>query len=166
MMESWKSYLFSLVVCAFICGILSQIISDGKRKELLRLISGTVLAIVLLQPLSGINLEQLLQVPFQNLNAADTYIAEGEQIASEAQERIIEDICEAYILDKAKALGANIMVEISLDHDRIPVFAEMYGAAEADVQLQLQEILTTDLGIPKENQKWIWNQESSSSSLS
>lgn len=164
-MGSWKTYLFSLVACAFNCGILSQILSDGKRKELIRLISGTVMASILLQPLSGKNLKDFLHVSFPNLKDADTYIAEGKQIASEEQERIIEEICEAYILDKAKTMGANITVQISLDHDRLPAFAAMYGEVAPDVELQLQKILTTDLGIPKENQKWIWNQESSSSSL-
>lgn len=165
-MDSWKSYLYSIIVCVFVCGILSRVISDGRRNALLRLISGTVLAVVLLQPLSGIRLEELLHVPVQNRQAADGYIAEGQQIASQAQERIIEELCEAYILEKAKALGMNITVEISLDQDGCPVFAEMYGEAHPDAQLQLREILTEDLGIPKENQQWIWNQESSSSSVS
>lgn len=164
MMESWKSYLYSIIVCVFVCGILSRMVSDSRRNALLRVISGTVLAVTLLRPLSGIPLEEFLQVPVQNRNAADDYIAQGRQIAAQARERIIEDLCEAYILEKAMALGMNITVEISLDQDGCPVFAAICGEASPDAQLQ--EILASDLGIPKENQQWIWNQESSSSSVS
>lgn len=165
-MESWKSYLYSIIVCAFLCSILLQILSDGKKKAMVRLISGTVLAIALLQPLSGIRPEDLIHVPVQNRYDADAYITQGQQLARDTRESIIEELCEAYILDKAKALGGSITVEFSLDQNGSPVFAHICGDAAPDVQLALQEILTTDLGIPKENQQWIWNQESSGSPTS
>jgi hypothetical protein len=51
-------------------------------------------------------------------------------------------------------------VDIFLNEDLLPEFAELTGDVAPQVQAQLQRILTTDLGIPKENQKWIRNQES------
>jgi len=162
-MGSWKQYVFSLIVCALSCGIISQIISDTKRKALMHLVCGTVLAISILRPLSKINLEELLYIPSLNQISADHYIADGEKTATEARARYIKASCETYILDKAKTLGADVMVQISLNEDLLPVFVEMRGEADPNVQMELQKILTTDLGIPKENQKWIWNQESNSS---
>lgn len=162
-MGTWKQYVFSIVVCSLSCGILSQIISDTKRKALIHLISGAVLAISILRPLSRINPEDFRHVPDLDQFSADYYIAEGKQTSLEALERRIKDSCEAYILDKAKELGTEIIADISLNEDLIPVFVEISGEADPNVQTELQKILTTDLGIPKENQKWIWNQESNSS---
>lgn len=162
-MAGWKQYIFSLIVCAFSCAVVSQMISDPKRKALIRLICGIILTISILRPFSQMRLEDLFQIPFLDQNAADLCIADGEETAAEARAEYIKASCEAYILDKAKALGAEITVQFLLEGNQIPAFAEIEGAFTPDVQMQLQNILTEDLGIPKENQKWIWNQESKSS---
>lgn len=162
-MGNWKTYLFSIIVCTLSCSILSQLVSNGKRKALMRLITGTAIAVSILYPLSGMSLKDLFTIPLPKKNAAEYYIAEGENTALEAQEKLIKDACETYILDKAKTLGSNIVVEVALNTELIPDFVELRGEVDTDLQLQLEKILTADLGIPKENQKWIWNQESNSS---
>ena len=162
-MEGWKQEIFSLIACALGCGIISQMIADTKRKALVRVLSGIVLAICILQPLSDINPEDVFTVPEWNPVSADRYILEGEKTASETQAGYIKASCEAYILDRAKTLGTEITAEVSLNQNLIPDFVEIRGESSPDAQMQLQDILTTDLGIPKENQKWIWNLESNSS---
>jgi len=62
-------------------------------------------------------------------------------------------------------LGAEITAKVSLDEALTPVFVEIGSENALTIQNELQTILTTDLGIPKENQKWIWNQENNSSYL-
>jgi hypothetical protein len=94
---------------------------------------------------------------------ADFYIAAGEELAFLEQERCIKTYCETYILEKAKALDAEITVEILLNEEQVPCFAEIQYGADSGIQYELQRILETDLGISKENQKWIRNQENSSS---
>ena len=162
-MDSWKQYLFSIIVCSITCGIVSQIAAVGKRKELLRLICGVILTITILSPLSRLDLGELLYIPQEAWDTADYYIAKGEDVAFQEQAQCIKAAFEAYILDKAKSLGAEVSAEISLDETLVPVFAEITGGSDQGLQKELENILTTDLGIPKENQKWIWNQESSSS---
>lgn len=162
-MDGWKQYLFSLIICAFCCAVVSQMISDPKRKALIRLLSGTILTISMLRPLSQVRLEDLFPVPFLDQNAADLCIASGEETAEKARAEYIKASCESYILDKAKALGAEITVHFLLEENQVPAFVEVEGAFTPNVQMQLQNILTEDLDIPKENQKWIWNQEGKSS---
>jgi len=99
----------------------------------------------------------------QNWENADYYIAEGERTAAEAMERCIKDSTETYILNKAKAMGTEIRVQVSLDETGIPAFVEIRGKGEPQAEQELQKILMTDLAIPKENQKWTWNQENNSS---
>ena len=162
-MESWRQYAFSIIVCSFVCGIISHLFADSKRKALMQLVSGTVIAITVLHPLSAISLDVLLPVSVPEHDSAEAYITEGEHAALEARMQCITASCETYILEKAKLLGADLDVRISLNPDFIPTMVEISGDADPGVQKQLQTILATDLGIPKENQKWVKNQESNSS---
>ena len=84
-------------------------------------------------------------------------------MAAQARMDSIKASCETYILDRAKDLEADIRVDISLDDAGIPVFAELHAEPDSDVQSRMQTIITAELGIPKENQKWIWKQENNSS---
>ena len=162
-MNSWKAYLLAVISCGLICGVLLQLVSDSHTKKLLQMICGVVAGISLLGPLSGIRLQDWYQADFPTMVSGHAYIAEGEKTALEAQERIITESCEAYIENRAKALGADVQVNVRLNRDQIPDLAEIRGNPGPEIQMQLQEILSEDLGIPKENQTWIWNQENSSS---
>ena len=163
-MDSWRQYIGLIISCCLICGIVTQLVSGTKGKELMNLISGTILAISILNPLTDIHLDPFI-LPSLSEQNPDAYIVEGKKSAYEAQVACIKTSFEEYILDKAKMLGADIAVEISLDKNRIPVFASIHGMKGSDIQRELERILTMDLGIPKENQKWTWNRENSSSSL-
>lgn len=158
-----KAYIHSILVCAFCCGILASFSSNPRRRKLLQLVSGTTLAVCVLQPLSPIELPLLSEAIPTFPSSADYYLAEGKKIALEAKKMSIEQICESYILEKAKALGAEIEVRFSFTEDLVPNFVEINGFGETDIKMQLQNILATELGIPKENQKWIWQKERNSS---
>ena len=60
--------------------------------------------------------------------------------------------------DKAKELGLNLNVEVTLSDDdtAAPAEAALWGETSPGAKSQLQRILSEDLGIPKENQRWIW----------
>ena len=156
MMDSWKQYFVSLLVCSLSCAVISQLISDKDKKALLRPVFGILLAIVILNPLHTIKWEAFFTVPELSGNAAaDCYISEGEKAAMTARRRCIKDACEEYILDKAEALGAELTVDVSLNEELIPAFSVITGASDSAVQRELERILSADLGIPKENQQWI-----------
>lgn len=159
----WRVWAYSVITCALSCSIVSQLVSDGKEKDILRLLCGILLAISILCPFTRVNPEELLKLSKWDLTEGEAYIAEGEKMAAQEKMDSIKTACETYILNKARTLGAEIQADISLDEWGIPVFAELQGKADANVRLQLETVLTTDLGIPKESQKWIWNQENNSS---
>lgn len=165
MMETWRTYLFSVIICSLSCGIVSEILSDSAGRKTMHLAGGIITVIVLLTPLNKIRPDALFRMPLQHWESAADYIAEGEQVSSAARTGCIKASCEEYILNQAKALGAEIKVSFTLNEEQLPVFAEIVSNADPNVQGKLTEILTADLGIPKENQTWIWNQEGSSSLL-
>ena len=162
-MDSWKQYIFSIIVTACICGVLTQILSESKCKSAMQLVCGTVLAIIILQPLSRVRVDALIPDSFGAENTVDRYIRAGERTAEIARAEYIKTACEAYILNRARALDENLQIQISLNKDLLPELAEIKGAYGPAEQTELQNILTTEFGIPKENQIWIWNQESNGS---
>ena len=56
-----------------------------------------------------------------------------------------------------------ITTEVYLDDQMRPFRAEMYGRVDTELQSELEAVLENDLGITKENQLWIWNQENDNS---
>ena len=57
-------------------------------------------------------------------------------------------------MDKADALGAGIRPEVKLDEQGIPVEVKLYGTCTSTVRQVLAAVITNDLGIPEEDQKW------------
>ena len=163
-MEGWKQYVISIIGCCLICGTVLQMLSESKGKSLLRLICGMILGITLLGPLSGIRPEDL-QLFTWPCPSPEPYITDGERTAQQIRAEYIKAACEAYILDKAEILGAEIGIQITLNAEQIPISAKLSGEGSDDAQSRLQQILIRDLGIPKENQEWTWNQENNSSYL-
>lgn len=158
-MDSWKQYIYAVILCVCICSVITQMISDSRQKSLIRMICGVILAITVLHPLSRLGWEDLLSSYDWDPDSAQYWIDRGEDLAWETAAEVIKSSCETYILEKAELLGADIDVQISLNKDQIPVSAVITGKFGSDQQRQLQNILTTDLGLPKENQTWTWNQE-------
>lgn len=159
----WEQYLLSILICALICGIISQTLMDTKRKKLVREICGIVITISIFYPLTEVKLEKYMQFPDADWKDVDFYILAGEKMSSTEHEKYIKTYCETYILDKAKVLEAEIDIEIILNEEKVPYLAAIQYAGDGKIQNELQKILETDLGIAKENQKWSKNQENSSS---
>ena len=162
-MESWKGYFLSILVCIFVCGILQKMVAEARGQKMMQLLSGVVLAITVLSPFTKLRLDDSFQIPEIEWKNSDLYIVEGQKNALEAQKEYIQDHCEAYILDIARTLNTEITVQVLLNESMVPAFAQIHWDGNPDLQTELEKVITTDLGIPKENQQWIWNQANNSS---
>lgn len=158
-MEAWKEYILDILVVSISISIFLQILPDGGKKELLHLLSGILLAVVILMPLSEIRLNDFLDLTQYQPESSDYLLARGTETADEAKRQYITERYEAYILDKAKALGAEILPIVQVDETFLPIFAEIQGDLEPQVQKKLEQMLVLDMGITKENQRWIGNPE-------
>ena len=58
-------------------------------------------------------------------------------------------------MDKAADLHANLRVEVAVGEDNLPVAVTISGEASPYARRQIQAMIANDLGISKENQKWI-----------
>lgn len=153
-MEALRQYILSVVTAAMLCGIVTGLFPSGAGKQMVRLICGLFLAYTVLAPISRGKLPGLtdfsLGIPEEAAQAA----AVGENLASDSMAEIIKSEAEAYILDKARSLQAEVTVEVSVNEENVPNSVTVSGAVSPYVRRQLQRILESDLGIAKENQKW------------
>ena len=129
----------------------------GTHGALLKLIGGLFLSFTIISPIADIELDQILEFP-RDFAAQGSDIAErGQEYAQDQLHGIIKDRYEAYILDKALALQADLTVEVMLSLDEVPVASsvQLQGNISPYARQALQQWLQDDMAIPKEHQIWI-----------
>lgn len=157
-MESIRQYILSVTAAAVICGIISALLGKkGTTGAIGKLLSGIFLAMVILRPLGKISLSDLTEFTDSYAFQANCIAQEGESLANEALADIIKERTQAYILDKADALGVSVSVEVQLSRGtpQLPETVTVRGAVPPYQRRQLMDVLENDLGIPEEKQIWI-----------
>lgn len=155
-MEGLRQYIGSIICMSLISGILLSLVQEQTGKAVLKLLCGAALTLTVVSPLCGLSLDDLGAALLPDGLDAEDFTAEGENMARENLARLIKQEAEAYILDKATSLHADVHIEISLSEDSlpVPVGAVLSGTASPYARQQLEGILQKDLGIPKENVQW------------
>lgn len=155
-MNAIGKYLFSVAGASLISGILLGVLKDNSHKALMKLICGIFLLLCVIRPLADVTLIPIspFAVPYREA-AADVSSAGKEYARAQLSARIKQET-EAYILDKAAQLGAEIRVEVGLSEDPLPrpVSVQIRGNIAPYSKQKLQAILSQELGIAKENQIW------------
>ena len=157
-MEAIGRYILSVTVASILLAIAQTLAGKkGSSAALVRLIGGLFLAFTVIRPLADVDLDAAFDTPWDFVQQGSDIAAQGEQITREKLQSIIKQRCEAYILDRANALHAQLEVEVTLRQDDIPVptAVQLRGSVSPYAKMSLQAWLTDDMGIPKENQKWI-----------
>ena len=152
-MEAIKDYLISVTAAALICGVISSLTGKSISSKLLKLLSGLFLAAVVIKPVVEMKVNDIFAFTDEIAVNGDLAVSQGERMAEEEMKRIIKDKCEAYILDKAKALGAEITVEVTLD-DYVPVQVILDGNVSPFIKSSIATTITEEMNIPLEEQIW------------
>lgn len=157
-MESIRTYLLSVTAAAVLCGIVISLL--GKK--------GTIAALG--KFLAGLFLSLTVIAPVVNLSTGDwssywqAFSLDGQEaaetgimLARSAQSDIIKQDLEAYILDKAASMGADLSVAVTLQEGDVltPKSVRLTGQVSPYIRQQLSAMITEELGIAKEAQEWI-----------
>lgn len=162
-MEHIREYLLSVTAAALLCGIIQSLAGEKSGSAgILRLVCGIFLSLTVIRPVSEIHLDELSLFPSDIIQDAEFAAEEGADYAKQAMARLIKEEAEAYILSKAQALRADLSVKIivSTDDPPIPIAVTLTGNVSPSIRKQLGMMMESDLGIPKEDQKWISNSNS------
>ena len=154
-MEALRQYVISVVAAAMLCGIVVRLFPNGSGKQMGKLICGLFLAYTVLSPISRVDFSKLPDFSLRCMDDAEDAAAMGENLARDSMADIIKEETEAYILDKAADLHANLRVEVAVGEDNLPAAVTISGEASPYARRQIQAMIANDLGISKENQKWI-----------
>ena len=152
------SYIFSVTVAGILCAIITSILGDkGTYGTIIKMLAGIFLAVTMISPLGNLrlgNLEQEIQDWRVDGNAV---ASQGQEMSTGAMIAIIKEETEAYILDKAASLGVTLSVEVMVEDGNVPRLSgvQLSGQVSPYARQQLSTWISNDLGISKENQKWI-----------
>lgn len=152
MIEAARSWLTAVAAAAFLVSLSQSLIPEGTVRKIAGFAGGLVLLLVMVRPLLGADFQQM------DFHYED-YAGEISQRQTELQaqsdqtlEQLIQKKTEAYILDKAAALGVDCTVRVLMepgeDGTPVPAGAELTGQ-ESDA---LADYMEQELGIPKERQ--------------
>lgn len=153
-MEELKGYLLSLITLALLCGILRELVISETARELIRLVCGLCMVLTLLRPFSGLSWEIPQWNPEIHREQAKEYVSDGRLASESAFKELIKAETEAYILDRAGQLEAQITVSIRVNAENIPDQAVLHGDLSQEQKEKLTHLLETDLGLTKEQQIW------------
>ena len=155
-MEPIREYLLSVTVAAIFCAVARRLLDrKGTPAAMAKLLTGLFMTVTVLSPLTDISLGPMGDYSEDYRQQAQQAVREGKEYANSALRQGISERTRAYILDKAKAFGADIQVEIILSDEQYPVPEQvrLSGNVSPYAMTQLKKILE-ELGISEENQIW------------
>lgn len=149
-----REYILRIIIASMLCSALANLMSKGKAQAIFKMVCGMFLLVIMIRPLTNLSPVELENVFLDFKNNASECVSYGEQLAKVQAAEYIKTKSEAYILNKAAMLGADIRIEIQLDESNIPCSARVMGEPSAMIQDSISQIIETDLGITKERQEW------------
>ena len=160
MIELIRTWVLALTGAAAFCAVATELTPKGPVKSVVRTVCAVSLAAALLSPLLKFDFPAYALSMARYRDGAAALAEAGRETGAELNRRVIEERLAAYILDKARYLGADITeARVTLKWDArglwYPVAAEIAG----DYSGVLSECIAAELGVPAEAQTWRNNEE-------
>lgn len=153
-----KQYIVSIVAAAIVCSIIKTL-SEGNNTSsfVIKLLSGLFMALAVISPIVKLELDNISEYINNYQIQGENAVHAGIEYSQTEAAAIIKANTQAYILDKAQKLGAEIEVEVQLDGKSppIPCAVTLKGHVSPFVKQRLTQYIYDDLGIAEENQTWI-----------
>lgn len=165
-METLRSWIVGLCAGALICGIVQAVAPKNGSGSALRLACGFMTVALLIGPLRSFDFEEYALRLGEIRAEGGQYASEAISGGEEQLKAVIEEGCEAYILDKAAELGIeNATVAVSAKitdggNYPYPYSVELGGEAEGEQRKKLSSYIEGELGVPAGRQYWSGEDES------
>ncbi len=164
MTEALRSWVIGIAGAAMVTAAAMTVTPEGKVKKIVALICGLMTVLVLLKPLTGFDYASFSKYLTQYRNDAEAFSSNIESENENLKRRIIEDKCQAYILDKGKSLGitelaVTVTAEWSEDGFWYPIGASLVTNANGETRDKLSQGIEAELGISPEELIWSMRDE-------
>lgn len=151
-MDSVRSYLLSVVavcICAAVAGVFAH---NEMMAKTLRLISGVLILLVVLQPMTRVDLDDIAEkIGGNGISAEELEFDVREQLAVQ-----VKRSTEAYIENYAYAQGALLQAKVEVSGDTVPkpTRITLTGSVTLEQLSTLSDYIESALGIGKSAQIW------------
>ena len=152
MMEHVRQWLSSIVVVSLLLSVVQSLVPKGSLRRVASFLSGLVLLAVLLEPLPKLDLEGLELRGLQEETEKVRRQLEAEQ--ETALKAGIAEQTEAYISDKAAALGLTVQARVETRTGEDGVLLPWSADMEGGYAEELAQWIEAELDIPRERQVW------------
>ena len=156
-MAEWiRGWILSLTGAALVCAAALRLTPEGRVKSVLRSLCALTMTAALFSPLlGGAALPDYAPELSRYRAAAEELTGRASELGRELDRGIIEQRMEAYILDKARSLGATLSAaKVSLRWSTqgvwVPESAELTGTYSET----LSRLLEAELGIARTAEVW------------
>lgn len=157
MIEAVRGYLLRITAGAFAGAILLAALPKGTPRRVAAMLCGLLMLLLALTPLSELDYDSLAEA-ISRLELEKEEARTGIEIQNqELVARIISGRVQAYILDKAAALGLTVTVELEMETRSAtpyPKAVTIHGEATPVQKQQLQQYLEQTFAIPVQRQVW------------
>lgn len=158
MMGALKGWLLSVLAVSLFCALGEAVMPPGPVRKLGRLVCGLALLCGVLRPLTGKELDFALEL------SPEWSVAVQEETlrkqVGEGMRSVIEQSCEAYVLDRAAEQGFSVQqVKITCRQEESGLFIPDRALIIGSRSEALARMLQRELGIPADRQNYAAKEE-------
>ena len=145
------------------CGIALGLMPEGGVKKAASIACTIVLVMTVLLPLGTLDVSQYSLELAKYREIGEQLEERGDAFRDSMSRTVIEQECEAYIMDKAEAMGITVdTVKVRAFWNSegvwVPESAEIRSGCGESEKKRLSDLIFADLGIPAEKQEWSGNE--------
>lgn len=149
-----------LCVLSVICSLALNLTPEGKDKQVMRFACSIVLLSAILSSFQAPDWEHYALETAKLREREQRFLQNAGEMEQELQRSVIEEAYGTYIRNKAGLLqikleDASVTAQWSLEGLWVPHSAVLRGAVEEQDRALFSALLETELGIPRERQRWI-----------
>jgi hypothetical protein len=157
--EALRGWIIGIAGAAMVTAAALTVTPEGRVKKIISLICGLMMILALIKPLKGFDYTSFSKYLTQYKEDAEAFSGAIESENENLTRRIIEDKCQAYILDKGKSIGITdldvaVTAELSDDGCWYPSGASLMTDAETAARDKLSQSIEAELGISPEELIW------------
>ena len=138
-----------LCALSLLCGAALSILPEGGVKRVAEVVCTASLIVALVNPLKALDMESYALESAKRQERETALISGAEATQQRLNRLVIEQEYEAYIMDKAMEMGFDSLVALWM-----PYAVSLSGDCSRSGKEQLAALITADLGIPYERQRW------------
>ena len=145
----------SLCAMSLLCGAAVSLAPEGSAKRMMHLVCSVILIALLLSPLKDLDPAIYSRELARVREREAEFLESGAQAGERLQRSVIEEQCEAYIAEKAAALGMEDPgAAVTARWDTEGFWLPHEAVLSCSYEESLARYLEAELGIPEARQQW------------